>query len=643
MSTLPRRDARRARPWSGPLPFLGGLLVVYLLAPIAVLLVHLAAGGPGLSTSGLFAATWISVLTATISTAIIAVFGIPLAWRLAQNRGRLWSALGILVQLPLALPPLMSGILLIEVVGPYTLLGRLFGGGLTDTTAAIVIAQTFVAAPFLIVTARSAFATVDPALLDVASTLGHHGLSRFLRVSVPLAGPGIRAGLLLSWLRAFGEFGATVILAYHPYSLPVFTFVQFSSTGLPSALPPTGIAILAASVVLLLTHSRPARLLVSGWARQRPDRAVAAQAAESEVAVWPPEPRKAPGLSFDLHAVLGEFKLGLSHASHTPHLAILGPSGAGKTFTLRCLAGLRGPSVGAVRVGARDVSGLMPEDRRIGWVPQDAGLFPHLSVWRQVTFAVDADPAAAAAWLGRLGLIDLADRRPDQLSGGQRQRVALARALTRAPELLLLDEPFSSLDRPVRDELRREVRRLQREVGVATVLVTHDPEEAAMLADEVVVLADGHALQAGPRVSVFERPASPRVARLLAIDNLRTGHMVAGDRLVAESAELTVIDSGLGPGTEVSWCIRAEHVGVHASPSAGFEHPATVGEVIDLGAWREVTVRLEGGLALTARTVDGRGLEAGQPCHVALAAEAITVWAAGQGGIPDQLSGPVRP
>ena len=221
------------RAWRGPLPFLGALLALYLTVPLAVLAVHIAEGArAGLPTAGLMAAVWVSVLSSTIATALIALFGIPLAWRLAQPGSRIWDAVGVAIQLPLALPPLMSGILLIEVVGPYTLLGRLFGGRLTDSIAGIVIAQTFVAAPFLVVSARSAFATVDPGLLELAATLGHDGWSRFRHISLRIAAPGIAAGLLLAWLRAFGEFGANLILAYHPYSLPVFTFVQFSSSGL---------------------------------------------------------------------------------------------------------------------------------------------------------------------------------------------------------------------------------------------------------------------------------------------------------------------------------------------------------------------------------------------------------------------------
>ncbi|MHB1835850.1 MAG: ABC transporter ATP-binding protein/permease, partial [Solirubrobacteraceae bacterium] len=596
-SSGPRRLRRRG-PWRGPLPFLGALLALYLLAPIGVLAYHLATGSGTAPSPGLGSALRISLLTATISAAIIAVFGIPLAWVLAQGRSRAWRAIGVAVQLPLALPPLMSGILLIEVFGPYTFIGKLFGGDLTDTTAAIVVAQTFVAAPFLVISARSAFETVDPRLTEVAATLGHGGWSRFWRVSLPMAGPGIRAGLLLSWLRAFGEFGATVIMAYHPYSLPVFTFVQFSSTGLPTALPPTGVAILAAAILLTVTLWRPERLLGVAWSRAtRSGGTLPAPLADPLPSLGQARDEAPAGspaqLDFNLHATVGSFELRLAHAGRSAHLALLGPSGAGKSITLRCLAGLVPGDAGRVALGGRELDALRPEQRRIGWVPQDAALIPHLNVWRQVTFGVGADPAVAASWLQRLGIAELAARMPDQLSGGQRQRVALARALARTPDLLLLDEPFSALDRPVRDELRRELRRVQREVGIATVLVTHDPEEAAMLAEEVVVISSGRELQAGTREAVFERPGSPEVARLLAIDNLRVGRIAAPGTLISEATELAVASNGIPLGASVSWCIRAERVALSVMPSNAPDtrgHGAVGEDVLDLGALRELLV-----------------------------------------------------
>ena len=149
------------------------------------------------------------------------------------------------------------------------------------------------------------------------------------------------------------------------------------------------------------------------------------------------------------------------------------------------------------------VAGIPTEDRHIGYVPQGPSLLPHLTVRQQLHFGVDADPHLGSWWLHTLGLDGLEDRLPHQLSGGQRQRVSLAQALSRSPRLVLLDEPLSALDAPVRQELRQELRRLQRDAGLSTVLVTHDPEEAAYLADEILVIADGQILQAGPSREVY--------------------------------------------------------------------------------------------------------------------------------------------
>ena len=174
-------------------------------------------------------------------------------------------------------------------------------------------------------------------------------------------------------------------------------------------------------------------------------------------------------------------------------------------------------------------------------------MFPGRTAWQQVLFAAGADPALAAWWLRTLRLDGLEGRLPGELSGGQRQRVALARALSFRPRLVLLDEPFSALDAPVREELRRELRRLQREAGLSTVLVTHDPEEAALLADEILVVDEGRLLQAGPRAEVFARPASPQVARLLGIPNLIRATVAEPGVLAVGAPGAPAADGGTGP------------------------------------------------------------------------------------------------
>ena len=593
-----------------PLPWLAGLIVVYLSVPLIAFGVRfLGSENRGFHSPGLFPSLAVSLETATISLLLISLFGIPLAYLLARSTGWVSSLVGLTVQLPLALPPLMSGILLIYLVGPYTFLGRLFDGHLTNSIIGVVLAQTFCAAPFLIVTARAAFGAVDPANLDMAATLGHSELSRFWRVAVPLAAPGIRAGMVLAWLRAFGEYGAVIVLAYHPFTLPVYTYNQFSGIGLPTTIAPTALALGVAVVVVALSRFR--------------------LGARHHAAVVLPEPLPptsvaATPVSFDIDHRLGTFRLALQRRGGGSHLAILGPSGSGKSVLLRSLAGLYGPTPGAVWYGDRPVTDVPVEARQVGYVAQGFALYPHLTVWQHLLFADGATPAMAAYWLSHLRLDGLQDRYPSELSGGQRQRVSLAQALCRSPELLLLDEPFSALDAPVRHELRREVRRLQQETGLATVLVTHDPEEAAFLADEVIVISAGRALQSGTTREIFTRPDSPEVARLLGIPNLHRGEVTSAGWITSGGALIAADAGTLAPGTAVLWSIRPERVSL--LPSGGLA--GTFVDVADVGTSVDLFISITPQLEIQARQDDPVAFRIGDSCRVGLARQAIAVWPA---------------
>jgi molybdate transport system permease protein len=421
-----------------------------------------------------------------------------------------------------------------------------------------------------------------------------------------VAAPGIRAGMLLAWLRAFGEYGAVVVLAYHPFSLPIYTYNQFSGVGLPTTIAPTALALAVAVVVVTLSRLRlghgPKPVVL-------PEPSLPVAAAPTPV-------------SFDINYHLGTFHVELAHQPHGSRLAILGPSGSGKSTLLRCLAGLYGSKPGPVTVGDRSVENVRVEDRRIGYVAQGFSLYPHMTVWQHLLFARGATPPAAAYWLAHLRLDGLQDRFPAQLSGGQRQRVGLAQALCRSPELLLLDEPLSALDSPVRRELRRELRRLQRETGLTTVLVTHDPEEAAFLADEVIVVSDGASLQSGPTRQVFSRPSSPEVARLLGIANLHRAIVVSESTMDADGALLTVHAANLAPRTAVLWSIRPEHI--RLAPDGGLSGAIT--DIADVGAATELIIAISPTLELEVRTPDQVDLDIGQTCHLELPSDAITLW-----------------
>jgi ABC-type Fe3+/spermidine/putrescine transport system ATPase subunit/ABC-type sulfate transport system permease component len=600
------------RSWvRSPLPWLGGLLALYLVAPFVALFDHLDSGvWRGVRQETVLGALRVSASAAGVSTLLVTLLGVPLAYVFARGRSRLLRPLEAFVYLPLALPPLVSGILLLYLVGPYTTLGGWFGGRLTDSFAGIVIAQTFVAAPFLVVAARTAFASVDPTLETVAATLGRPALSRFVRVSLRLAWPGILAGMLLCWLRAFGEFGATVMLAYHPYSLPVYTYVAFGSGGLDAVLPPVVLSVAAALAVVALTRL-PLR---AGLRRHAPRLPAAASPSRS--------PDAEPLLSFRLVKRFRGFELDVAHDAATRRLALLGASGAGKSLTLQLLAGTVRADEDAIGLGGARLDGLAPERRGVGYVPQDYALFPHLDVWRQLTFAPDADSALARYWLARLGLDGLERRLPAQLSGGQRQRVALARALSRAPRLLLLDEPLAALDAPVRTDLRRHLRALQHELAATTIVVTHDPEEAAMLADELLVLHRGRIVQAGPMREVLDRPASPHVARLLGMPNIHEGRAVGAGLIETDGIRVPVADgAALVPGRPLTWSVRPDAIRV--VPDGPLE--ATVLDVVDLPTLREATLQLSPAVTLVVRDPD-RALAAGTRCSIAIGPEAVRAW-----------------
>ena len=205
----------------------------------------------------MLAAVAVSVETATVAVLLLALFGIPLAYLLARRDFPGKGLVNLLVYLPLAVPPVVSGILLLLVFGPYAPIGAWLadlGMPLTDNLPAIVAAQTFVASPFLIVAARSAFESVDKELEQAAATLGDWPWVIFRRVTLPLIWPAILAGLTLSWVRALGEFGATIVLAYHPYSLPVLAWVRFSGSGLDSTLPLVLLLFVVAAVGLALSQ-----------------------------------------------------------------------------------------------------------------------------------------------------------------------------------------------------------------------------------------------------------------------------------------------------------------------------------------------------------------------------------------------------
>ena len=292
-------------------------------------------------------------------------------------------------------------------------------------------------------------------------------------------------------------------------------------------------------------------------------------------------------------------------------VTLLGPSGCGKTTTLRLIAGFMRPTAGVVRIGDTVVNDWPPHQREIGLVFQNYALFPHMTVLENVAFGLRMRRVPererrkrAEEALALVRLDELAARAPRQLSGGQQQRVALARALVIRPALLLLDEPFGSLDKQLREHMQAELRALQRQLGVPTLFVTHDQEEALMLSDRIAVMNHGRIEQAGSPSSVYERPESRFVAEFMGRSNLFSGRVSAvnGHRVAVETLGLTLEATSTGwvPGASVLVMIRPESVRLHRVSDAS-RATTLVGRVATasyLGATLNYRIVLEGDLAM---------------------------------------------
>ncbi|HEY8546405.1 MAG TPA: ABC transporter ATP-binding protein [Acidimicrobiales bacterium] len=294
-------------------------------------------------------------------------------------------------------------------------------------------------------------------------------------------------------------------------------------------------------------------------------------------------------------------------------VALLGPSGSGKTTLLRVIAGLEAPDEGTVAINGRPVVGpgtwVEPERRRVGMVFQDGALFPHLTVAKNLAFGEPA-PGRVEECLALVGLADRADAYPHELSGGERQRVALARALAPEPDVVLLDEPFASLDASLRTTLREDVAAILRQAGASALLVTHDQQEALSLADVVVVMRDGVVEQTGTPADVYATPATRWVAEFLGAADVLPGE-VAGDAVVCE---LGRFPGRAGLAGEVEVVVRPESVVLHPA-DAGLPDAAVPGRVVGrsfYGHDQLVHVELASGRRVQSRCLGHRTWAVGQ-------------------------------
>jgi putative spermidine/putrescine transport system ATP-binding protein len=294
---------------------------------------------------------------------------------------------------------------------------------------------------------------------------------------------------------------------------------------------------------------------------------------------------------------------------------LLGPSGSGKTTCLRMIGGFERPDAGTIELAGRDVTRLPPTERDVNTVFQDYALFPHMSVAANVAYGLRVKRVARAERDARvreaLGMVQLKgfdDRRPGQLSGGQRQRVALARALVNRPRVLLLDEPLGALDLKLRQQLQVELKRIQSEVGITFVYVTHDQDEALSMSDRIAVMDAGRILQVGTPQEVYDEPDSTFVAGFVGVSNLleleveRVEGTVAQLRLGPRDSVRADVETGVTAGATATVTVRPERIALLTQPPSGDDDRCrafgTVREGLYAGPVSRFVVELEGGGAL---------------------------------------------
>jgi len=325
--------------------------------------------------------------------------------------------------------------------------------------------------------------------------------------------------------------------------------------------------------------------------------------------------------SYGEHAAVRDFSLEIADGEF---LVLLGPSGCGKTTTLRMIAGFIEPTAGRIAFGTRDVTDLPPYRRNTGLVFQGYALFPHLTVFENVAFGLrmrKLDKASierrAREALRLVRLEELAARMPRQLSGGQQQRVALARALVIEPEILLLDEPLSNLDAKLREEVRLEIRQLQRRLGLTTVMVTHDQEEALSVADRLVVMNDGEIQQIGTQRELYNAPRNRFVANFIGRTNLFSGTTAQPGRFRTESGLEIALPANAGDQRVIA--VRPERIHLDAAGLAN-RFPGTVEFASYLGATTDYVIRLASG-DLVAVEMHNTGADGVDPLAVGATVE----------------------
>ncbi|MEM7773881.1 MAG: ATP-binding cassette domain-containing protein, partial [Cyanobacteria bacterium P01_A01_bin.37] len=479
--------------------------------------------------------------------------------------------------------------LLLLLLGRNSPVGQLLrhlGMNVIFTWYATVIAATIVAFPLMYKTALGAFEQIETDLLNCARTLGASEWRIFWQLLLPLAWPGIIAGTILSFARALGEFGATLMVAGSipgtTQTIPITIFFAAEAGRMGEALAWVILMVAVSLGIIGLIHywsqaqnSRKTRIshaiplthgilnvLILGRWRSAWEQENSHSSDDKELDIAPqcwlrspnsPASSAVVSLVVNIRKRLHGFNLETAFSINGTPMGILGSSGSGKSMTLRCIAGLETPTEGQIILNNRilfdSLRGInVPSrKRRIGVVFQNYALFPHLNVVQNIAFGLQDLPKAERSprihyYLNLMHLEGLAHRYPHQLSGGQQQRVALARALAISPDAILLDEPLSALDTHLRSRIEKLLAQVLSTFDGVSLFVTHNLEEVYRVCPNLMVMDEGRAIATGTKYQIFERPTHPRVAKITGCKNFSRA-VVRGANLLEARAWNCILET----------------------------------------------------------------------------------------------------
>jgi ABC-type Fe3+/spermidine/putrescine transport system ATPase subunit len=335
------------------------------------------------------------------------------------------------------------------------------------------------------------------------------------------------------------------------------------------------------------------------------------------------------------------------------YVSIIGPSGCGKTTLIKCIAGIMEPTRGEIYIDGKDVGGLRPEERGVGYVFQDIALFPQMNVWDNVTYGPrvkgwDADRTRGIAreMLGMIGLQGRAGSYPNELSGGAGQKTAVARAVSSGSMLLLLDEPFGALDAKVRMDLRYKVKKLAKDLGLTAIHVTHDQEEAMSISDRVVVMRAGRVVEEGPPMQLYSEPKNAFTANFVGEANFLRGSVagVSVDGALVDVGGYSIstgnAPSGIQEGMDVVVCVRPEFVSIEKGTNgAGLR--GRIKEEVFQGSTVRYRVEIVGNTTISADYVEGlepTGLDVGEGVGVKVRPENVLLYPLSIGDLAKEIS-----